>query len=46
MAVVRCISNRVGILYKGEFVEMGDLSEVFNASKHNYTKKLISSILD
>ncbi|WP_195604355.1 ABC transporter ATP-binding protein [Clostridium tyrobutyricum] len=46
MAVVRYISNRVGVLYKGEFVEMGDSSEVFNAPKHNYTKKLISSILD
>lgn len=46
MAVVKYISDRVGVLYKGEFVEMGDSNEVFNKPKHNYTKKLISSILN
>lgn len=46
MAVVKYISDRVGVLYKGEFVEMGDSNEVFNEPSHNYTKKLISSILD
>ncbi|MEY7999621.1 ABC transporter ATP-binding protein [Clostridium sp. Mt-5] len=46
MAVVKYISNRVGVLYKGEFVEMGNSKDVFNSPKHDYTKRLISSILN
>lgn len=45
MAVVKYISSRVGVLYKGEFVEMGNSQEVFEYPKHDYTKRLISSIL-
>lgn len=45
MAVIKYISNRVGVLYKGEFVETGDSKEVLNSPKHDYTKRLISSIL-
>lgn len=46
MAVVKYISNRVGVLYKGEFVEMGNSKDVFDSPKHDYTKRLISSILN
>lgn len=42
---IRYMSNRVGVLYKGDFVEMGDVDEIFYKLKHNYTKKLLSSIL-
>lgn len=45
MAVIKYVSNRIGVLYKGDFVEMGNTEEVFKCSKHEYTKKLISSII-
>ncbi|AZV56205.1 ATP-binding cassette domain-containing protein [Clostridium sp. AWRP] len=46
MAVVKYISSRIGVLYKGQFVEMGNSQEVFECPKHDYTKRLISSILE
>lgn len=45
MAVIKYVSNRVGVLYKGNFVELGNTKEVFHCPKHDYTKKLISSII-
>lgn len=45
MAVIKYVSNRVGVLYKGNFVEMGNTKDVFNYAKQDYTKKLISSII-
>jgi ATPase components of various ABC-type transport systems, contain duplicated ATPase len=45
MAVIKYVSNRVGVLYKGDFVEMGNTKDVFNCPKHDYTQKLISSII-
>lgn len=45
MAVIKYVSNRIGVLYKGDFVEMGNTKDVFNCPKHDYTKKLISSII-
>ena len=46
MAVIKYVSNRVGVLYKGDFVEMGNTRDVFGCPKHEYTKKLISSIIN
>lgn len=46
MAVIKYVSNRVGVLYKGDFVEMGNTRDVFSCPKHEYTKKLISSIIN
>lgn len=46
MAVIKYVSNRVGVLYKGDFVEMGNTRDVFSCPKHDYTKKLISSIIN
>lgn len=46
MAVIKYVSNRVGVLYKGDFVEMGNTKELFSYPKHDYTKKLISSIIN
>lgn len=45
MAVVRYMSARIGVVYKGEMVEMGNKNEIFNSPKNEYTKKLISSII-
>ena len=44
MAVVAQIADRVVVMYHGEKVEEGNVNEVFNNPKKDYTKKLISSV--
>jgi len=44
LSVVSYVSNRVGVMYLGELVEIGESNEVFNNPLHPYTKLLISSV--
>ena len=44
LAVVKHISDRIGVLYLGHLVEIGPAAEVYQNPKHPYTKALISSI--
>ena len=44
MAVVAQIADRVVVMYHGEKVEEGNVNEIFNNPKKDYTKKLISSV--
>ncbi|MGP5613492.1 dipeptide ABC transporter ATP-binding protein [Corynebacterium variabile] len=44
LSVIRHLSDRVAVMYKGEFVEQGDTDEVFDHPQHEYTKKLLSAI--
>ena len=44
MAVVAQIADRVVVMYNGEKVEEGNVNEVFNNPKKDYTKRLISSV--
>ena len=44
MAVVAQIADRVVVMYNGEKVEEGNVNEIFNNPKKDYTKKLISSV--
>ena len=46
LGVIRHLCDRIGIMYKGRFVEEGNTEEIFNNPQHIYTKKLISSIPD
>ena len=43
LAVVEMISDRVGVMYRGAFVETGPASEIFNRPTHPYTKKLLDA---
>lgn len=43
LSVARFMCHRVGIMYSGKFVEIGETEEVFNNSLHPYTKALIAS---
>jgi peptide/nickel transport system ATP-binding protein len=43
LAVVRFISDRVGIMYLGRIVEEGDVDQVFENPMHPYTKALLQA---
>ena len=44
LAVLSEISDMVGVMYGGELVEYGTLSDVYRSPKHPYTRGLLSSI--
>ena len=44
--VVADLCDRVIVMRNGELVETGDVRAIFNAPTENYTKELISAILD
>ncbi len=44
LSVVRFISDRIGVIYKGDIVEVADAEELFNFPLHPYTHSLISAI--
>jgi len=41
LSVVRHISHRVAVMYRGEIVENGDCAQVTEAPMHPYTRKLL-----
>jgi peptide/nickel transport system ATP-binding protein len=43
LAVVEAISDRVGVMYLGEVVEIGPAERLFAAPQHEYTRTLIAS---
>lgn len=44
LSVVRHLSDRVAVMYKGDFVEFGETNDVFDNPQHPYTKALLSAI--
>lgn len=44
LSIVRFISDRIGVIYKGDIVEVAEAEELFNYPLHPYTKSLISAI--
>ena len=44
MGVHYQITNRLGIMYSGSFVELGDTEEIFRDPVHPYTKMLIGAL--
>lgn len=44
LSIVRFISDRIGIIYKGNIVEIAEAEELFDFPMHPYTKSLISAI--
>lgn len=43
LSMVRYVSDRMGVMYLGTLVELGDADDVFFDPKHPYTELLISS---
>lgn len=46
LAVVRCLCDRVMVLRGGALVEEGDVAQVIDAPKEDYTRKLVDSVLE
>ncbi|WP_027408840.1 ABC transporter ATP-binding protein [Anoxybacteroides tepidamans] len=44
LGIIRHMCDRIGIMYRGQFVEEGTSEEIFNNPQHIYTKRLISAI--
>ena len=44
LSMVRHISNRIGVMYLGKLVEVGDSEEVYLHHQHPYTEALLSSV--
>jgi peptide/nickel transport system ATP-binding protein len=45
LAVVRQVSDRIGVLYDGELVELKNAEEIFTEPEHPYTRSLVDSAL-
>ena len=44
LSVVKHISNRVGVMYLGELVEINETKNIFSEPQHSYTKTLLKAI--
>ena len=44
LSIVRFISDRIGVIYKGNMVEIAEAEELFRYPLHPYTRSLISAI--
>jgi oligopeptide/dipeptide ABC transporter ATP-binding protein len=43
LAVVAYMSNRIGVLYLGEFMELGNRDDIIRNPRHPYTRALLAS---
>lgn len=44
LSIVRHMSDRVGVMYLGRLVELGEKSQIFQNPRHPYTQALMSAI--
>ena len=44
MAVVENISDRVGVMYLGQIIELGTRAQIFRNPQHPYTQRLIDAV--
>ena len=44
MALMAHFVSRIGVMYRGELVEMGPVRQIFAAPQHAYTRMLIESL--
>lgn len=46
LAVVRHMSDRIAVMFKGEIVESGTADDICDRPQHEYTKKLLGAVPD
>jgi peptide/nickel transport system ATP-binding protein len=44
LALVRYMSNRIGVLYHGKLVELADRHDLFARPQHEYTRSLLAAV--
>ena len=44
LSLVKYISDRIAVMYRGRIVEMGDAEEIYSHPLHPYTRSLVSAI--
>ena len=44
LSVVKHISDRIGVMYNGELVEINNTDDIFDKPSHDYTKELLRAI--
>lgn len=44
LAVVKHVSDRIGVMYLGKLVELGDAYDVFTNPAHHYTRGLLAAV--
>jgi peptide/nickel transport system ATP-binding protein len=44
LAVVRIVSDRIAVMYRGKIVEIGPAAQVYDAPAHPYTRKLLEAV--
>ena len=43
MPVVRYLSTRIAVMYRGQIVEMGSTEQITSSPRHEYTRKLLAA---
>jgi ABC-type glutathione transport system ATPase component len=46
LSVVRHVAQRVAVMTRGEIVELGATAQVFDEPQHDYTRRLLGSVLE
>jgi peptide/nickel transport system ATP-binding protein len=46
LSVVRHVAQRVAVMTRGEIVEIGETAQVFDEPQHDYTRRLLGSVLE
>jgi len=44
LGVIRYVSDRVAVMYRGRIIEVGTSEEVFTSPRHDYTKALLAAV--
>jgi peptide/nickel transport system ATP-binding protein len=44
LAVVRSLADRIGVLFRGQLMEVGEIDEIFSPPFHPYTYELLMSV--
>jgi oligopeptide/dipeptide ABC transporter ATP-binding protein len=44
LSVVRVVSDRIAVMYKGRIVEMGSTDEIYRNPRHPYTQALLAAV--
>ena len=42
--MVKYISDRIAVMYRGKIVEMGDADQIYHHAVHPYTRSLLSAV--